>query len=204
MRTFKLTSIDAVDRPAQVSSKLPILKRADGDDAGEFDPVIKRTFTAERRRQLMAEGKAMKPTGAFPIEDREDLKHAVESIGRAKDEAAARKHIVARAKALHAEDELPDDWMDDDDEPSVGKALDAQIRKMMKGTPAPSADSDDPYRPVDWSAVGTDWTARKRYAGEELQKRARKVAKAEGVSTHVAFDRLMKSPAGQALAEACR
>jgi hypothetical protein len=64
--------------------------------------------TAERRK-LAHEGKAL-PDGSFPIRNREDLKDAIQSFGRAKDKSEAKRWIKRRAKELRAQKELPEDW----------------------------------------------------------------------------------------------
>jgi hypothetical protein len=61
------------------------------------------------RRKLAEEGKAL-PDGSFPIRNREDLQDAIQSYGRAKDKDEAKRWIKRRARELHAEGELPDDW----------------------------------------------------------------------------------------------
>ena len=63
----------------------------------------------EERRKLADQGKAL-PDGSFPIRNREDLQDAIQSYGRAKDKAKAKRWIKRRARELHAEKELPDDW----------------------------------------------------------------------------------------------
>jgi len=63
----------------------------------------------KERRKLAEEGKAL-PDGSFPIRNREDLQDAIQSYGRAKDKAEAKRWIKRRAKELNAEGELPDDW----------------------------------------------------------------------------------------------
>jgi hypothetical protein len=63
----------------------------------------------QERRKLAEEGKAL-PDGSFPIRNREDLQDAIQSYGRAKDKAEAKRWIKRRAKELNAEGELPDDW----------------------------------------------------------------------------------------------
>ena len=63
----------------------------------------------EERRKLADEGKAL-PDGSFPIRNREDLKDAVQSYGRASDKAEAKRWIKRRARELNAEKELPEDW----------------------------------------------------------------------------------------------
>lgn len=65
--------------------------------------------TREKREALAKEGKAMKD-GSFPISNVEDLKNAIQAHGRAKDIAAAKKHIVKRARALGKYDLVPDEW----------------------------------------------------------------------------------------------
>jgi len=64
--------------------------------------------TAERRK-LADEGKAL-PDGSFPIRNREDLRDAVQSFGRAKDKAEAKGWIKKRARELRGEKDLPQDW----------------------------------------------------------------------------------------------
>jgi len=63
--------------------------------------------TAERRK-LADEGKAL--PGSFPIRNREDLRDAVQSFGRAKDKAEAKRWIKKRARELRGEKDLPQDW----------------------------------------------------------------------------------------------
>jgi len=71
--------------------------------------VQKREFTDEQRDKLAAAGHAM-PDGSFPIENITDLHNAIQSVGRSKNYAAAKKHIIQRAKDLQATNVLPEDW----------------------------------------------------------------------------------------------
>jgi hypothetical protein len=64
---------------------------------------------AEERRKLAERGEAL-PDGSFPIRNKEDRKDAIQSYGRAKDKAVAKRWIKRRARELDAEDDLPDDW----------------------------------------------------------------------------------------------
>jgi hypothetical protein len=73
------------------------------------EEVEKRDFSAEERKKLAEEGKAM-PDGSFPIENKEDLKNAIRLVGQAKDKEKAMAFIRRRAKALDAEDMIPDTW----------------------------------------------------------------------------------------------
>ena len=63
----------------------------------------------EERRKLADQGKAL-PDDSFPIRNREDLKDAIRSYGRAKDKDEAKRWIRKRARELNAEKELPEDW----------------------------------------------------------------------------------------------
>jgi len=63
----------------------------------------------EARRKLADKGEAL-PDGSFPIRNREDLKDAIQSYGRASDKAEAKRWIKRRARELDAEGELPEDW----------------------------------------------------------------------------------------------
>ena len=71
--------------------------------------VEKRTFTADQRRAAAKSGAAMKD-GSYPILNRSDLANAIRAIGRAKNPAAAKAHIISRARALGATGMIPDDW----------------------------------------------------------------------------------------------
>lgn len=66
-------------------------------------------FDAEERDKLAKKGYAL-PDGSFPIKNEADLKNAISAYGRAKDKAAARKHIQKRARALNRADLIPDSW----------------------------------------------------------------------------------------------
>lgn len=64
-------------------------------------------YSDEERMELAKKGLAL-DDGSFPIKDLADLKNAIQAYGRAKDQAAAAKFIAKRAKALGAEDLIPD------------------------------------------------------------------------------------------------
>lgn len=98
-----------------------------------MDALLKRYFTEQERHDAALAGKAM-PDGSFPIENEEDLKNAIQAHGRAKDPAAAKKHIETRAKEMGKEDLLPDDWE------KVAKAAGGAINAVEPGSPeAPPA-----------------------------------------------------------------
>ena len=72
-------------------------------------PLTAASFTEKQREKLATEGDAL-PDGSFPIRNRVDLRNAVHAIGRAKNPAAVKAHILKRARALGALADIPDDW----------------------------------------------------------------------------------------------
>jgi hypothetical protein len=86
----------------------------------------KAEFSAKDREKLAKEGVAL-PDGSFPIRNKKDLENAIHDVGRAKDKAKAKAHIKARARAIGAEDILPDDWKKSA-EPEVQKNMNSVAR----------------------------------------------------------------------------
>lgn len=73
-------------------------------------------FTPEKRRELARQGLAM-PDGGYPIRNRSDLVNAIQAYGRGTNKPEIKRWIKKRAKELHAEKYLPDNWeVDDSDE----------------------------------------------------------------------------------------
>lgn len=66
-------------------------------------------YSMPERMKAAKKGKAL-PDGSYPINNAEDLKNAIQAVGRAKDKAKAKKHIVNRAKALGMTQLIPDGW----------------------------------------------------------------------------------------------
>jgi hypothetical protein len=89
--------------------KLHNVPGGDAKAAAEFGRDIAKEFSGEKRAKLAKEGKA-RDDGSFPIESIADLRNAIRAIGRAKNPAAAKAHIVRRAKALGATNLLPAGW----------------------------------------------------------------------------------------------
>ncbi len=73
------------------------------------DTEQRREFSQAKREKLAKSGAAM-ADGSFPIVTVEDLKNAIQAVGRASDPAAAKAHIKKRAAALKATDLIPEDW----------------------------------------------------------------------------------------------
>jgi hypothetical protein len=82
-------------------------KRRGGTYKGE--DMDKRDYSMDARRDMAASGMAM-PDGSFPIANGGDLQNAIQSVGRASNYAAAKEHIMRRARALGMMDMLPEDW----------------------------------------------------------------------------------------------
>ncbi len=81
----------------------------DGDNPPAEIMLYKRKVSTEERDRLAGKGQAL-PDGSFPIANASDLRNAVQAFGRAKNQAAAKSHIIKRAKALGKTDLLPDTW----------------------------------------------------------------------------------------------
>jgi len=80
------------------------------DTVDAYDNAIgKKDYPAKTRERMANSGTAM-PDGSFPIANEADLHNAIQSVGRAKDYAAAKKHIIERARAMGMLDALPEDW----------------------------------------------------------------------------------------------
>jgi hypothetical protein len=65
------------------------------------------SYSDEQRMELADKGFALSD-GSYPIKDLKDLKNAIMAYGRSKDQPRTAKFIVKRAKALGAEDLIPD------------------------------------------------------------------------------------------------
>lgn len=70
----------------------------------------KREFSGEERERLAGRGMAL-PDGSFPIVTKADLRNAIQAFGRAPEDKRRQvaRHIRKRARALGAEDLLPED-----------------------------------------------------------------------------------------------
>lgn len=68
-----------------------------------------RHFSTDQRKKMAGKGQAMS-NESFPIANAEDLHNAIRLAGNAKDPAAARRHIIRRARALGLTKLIPDTW----------------------------------------------------------------------------------------------
>jgi len=91
------------------------------------------SYSDEQRMELADKGFALSD-GSYPIKNLQDLKNAIMAYGRAKDQARTAKFIVKRAKALGAEDLIPDS---DDFQKSLREAkVGSAIHNVSKQLPA--------------------------------------------------------------------
>lgn len=100
------------------------------DSKDAIATLVKRDFIDQSRTQLADAGKAL-PDGSYPIVNKGDLENALKAIGKAKDPAAAKEHIIKRAKALGATDVLPKDWAVKAVSDDLQKMLDEGVMKGM-------------------------------------------------------------------------
>jgi hypothetical protein len=101
------------------------------DDKAVEGEVEKRDYTDEQRANMEESGQAM-AGGAFPIKTVNDLKNAIQSIGRAKDRAATIAHIKERASKLGREDLVPEDWKAVEHDEATLEAVRAGLIALIK------------------------------------------------------------------------
>lgn len=99
---------------AEAGEGVAVFLEALNPELGEPDPrpeveLHLRAFDAKARKAAAKSGAAM-PDGSFPIENEQDLRNAIQAIGRAKDPEAAKAHIRSRAKVLGLTKLLPTSW----------------------------------------------------------------------------------------------
>ena len=126
MKAGGLAMADAIAAVKAVADAKTADKAAEDALLETVADMEKREFNADERKSAAKAGAAL-PDGSFPIKTVGDLKNAVKAYGRAKDKAAAKAHIIKRAKALGATAELPEDWTKDEGK----KAADGELKKGM-------------------------------------------------------------------------
>jgi hypothetical protein len=100
---FKITSVYS----QKGSRYVELMKESVLENFKTFGEFVSENYDTEQRKEMAAKGLALSD-GSFPIANLEDLKNAIMAYGRAKDQARAAKFIAKRAKALGAEDLIPD------------------------------------------------------------------------------------------------
>lgn len=76
---------------------------------GAGDDAPKRDYS-EGQRDAMADKGQAESDGSYPIKTAKDVRDAVADWGRGGSKASDKEHIIERAKAIGATDELPADW----------------------------------------------------------------------------------------------
>jgi len=104
---IKTGESEATDVYVGLGGEILAVDTLDYAEAAEI--ALKRMYGEEQRSTMAEEGTAL-PDGSYPIKDTEDLRNAIMAYGRAKDKAAAKAHIMKRAKDLDAEDMIPESW----------------------------------------------------------------------------------------------
>lgn len=94
----------------------------------EVEIMEKRDYSPSARRRMAANGEAMKD-GSFPIANETDLSNAIQSVGRAANYAAAKRHIIRRARALGMIEMLPEEWKKA--EKAMGSLTDTRFEKHL-------------------------------------------------------------------------
>jgi hypothetical protein len=96
-----------VEKAVEMTGQNPIQKSL----FNNLDPydLIKRKFNTKQRERMAESGEAM-PDGSYPIANKTDLMNAIRSWGRGGADPKVKAHIKRRAKALGAEDMIPQNW----------------------------------------------------------------------------------------------
>jgi len=135
----QIVEVSLVDRPANPTCQLVLAKSVGGESTlTQVEELIeKRDFTADERQDAADAGQAL-PDGSYPIKTIADLKNAIQAFGRAKNPAKVKQHIITRARALGAIDQLPEGW-------NVKKSplLDVILELHEKATTPDSVKFDD-------------------------------------------------------------
>ena len=110
------TQADAQDQMAEMMANdkgmQPNMMMNGGQmNADDLELDLRAKYNAEQLRTMARNGQAM-PDGSYPIGDLADLANAIRAVGRGSgSHDAIRRHIMKRARALGASDQIPDNWM---------------------------------------------------------------------------------------------
>lgn len=96
---------------AGVSEMSPHLSVAEWESVMGELMIIARSFSTKEREEMAKNGMAM-PDGSYPIKTEQDVRNAIQAIGRApaSKRGRVRAHIKKRAKALGCMELIPEDW----------------------------------------------------------------------------------------------
>lgn len=140
LRRLQVNRVALVDRGANQKADAVLWKRQEPDpDLADVhqggQEYWHRQFSADQRQAMASRGQAMSG-GGFPIANEQDLRNAIQAVGRASDPAAAKAHIISRARALGLTNLLPDGWvgkiLDLDEIEKAGRAISAsRLKELM-------------------------------------------------------------------------
>ena len=102
------TNPSPIGDPEKNDINWPVNKSAWGN---MFDPLdfVKRKFNTKERMHAAEMGHAM-PDGSYPINTKDDLSNAIRTFGLGGSDPKVKAHIKRRARALGAEDMIPENW----------------------------------------------------------------------------------------------
>jgi hypothetical protein len=109
-------TLDRLRRRAQSGGKLTTAQRDQLTDAGLASESggmwrVKAETYGGTKRSKLDDNVFAGPDRSFPIVTAQDVRDAVQSLGRTKhDKAAVKRGIIRRARAIGAVDALPEDW----------------------------------------------------------------------------------------------
>lgn len=150
--------------------------------------VVKRDFTDDQRAEMAERGEAM-ADGSFPIANAGDLRNALRLYFRADDPAKAKRHIIARAKALGRTDLLPQSW-------GVTKA------EPMKEAPVPDPDPKvDPTKKATETAPVVDLAKALADLPEPVRKHMEEMQAAAAAAKAAADEAVTKAAAAEVAAK---
>ena len=93
-----------------LSTDIDALKARVASAKSEIEEYSDFAMVSRRERKKLAEKGLALPDGSYPIRNVGDLKNAIQSFGRAKNKASAKRHIIKRARDLGKGDLIPDTW----------------------------------------------------------------------------------------------
>lgn len=136
MRCFRKKEIDTASDDGE-----PIMK--DLEECAGW--LLKRNVSADERKRLAREGKAL-PDGSYPIANAEDLKNAAHLANSGHGDVAAAKRLIAkRAKELGVPNPLAKETMAEEDTKETEETVPSEEETVSKETSseAPEAESPD-------------------------------------------------------------
>lgn len=123
----------------------------DADDVEKaYYDMVEKDFTADQRREYARRGIAL-PDGSYPIPNREYLGRAIHALGRGtkNPKSKIKAHIMRRARALGAEEMIPETWQKTDAVAKAFRVLKSALAMSQDARPSTPDDPDDDDEPDD-------------------------------------------------------